>query len=207
MKIIQPKIKKEFEYEPEEHYTLLQSSYDLYFNKAHIEFDEDTTQMDTLYFNQCTFESIDFTKIHGLDLVFHGCDLSNCQFEDASLNRIQFKDGRMIGATFTDLTLKHVQFSNCQLKMSQFVNCQFDHVLFNDNQMSETYISFCKQKALEIKDCSLTSLEVVETSLNGVDLSSNEIEELVIQPTDLKGATVSEYQAYDILPLFGVKVT
>src|SRR5699024_5424204 len=162
MKIIQPKIKKEFEYEPEEHYTLLQSSYDLYFNKAHIEFDEDTTQMDTLYFNQCTFESIDFTKIHGLDLVFHGCDLSNCQF---------------------------------------------DHVLFNDNQMSETYISFCKQKALEIKDCSLTSLEVVETSLNGVDLSSNEIEELVIQPTDLKGATVSEYQAYDILPLFGVKVT
>ncbi|UTI87535.1 hypothetical protein NIT62_00475 [Mammaliicoccus sciuri] len=44
-------------------------------------------------------------------------------------------------------------------------------------------------------------------SLKDIDLSSNTIEQLVVQPNDLKGATVSEYQAYDILPLFGVNVT
>lgn len=91
--------------------------------------------------------------------------------------------------------------------MSQFQNCNLDHVLFNDNQMSETYLSFCTQKSVAIERCALESLEVVETSLKDIDLSSNTIEQLVVQPNDLKGATVSEYQAYDILPLFGVNVT
>lgn len=207
MKMIEPKLQKEFEFTEDQEYTLLQSSYDLYFNKTTIHFDDETSQIDTIYFNQCTFESVDFTKIHALDIVFKGCDLSNCVFNDASINRVQFLDCRMIGATFSDLKLKHVQFSNCQLKMSQFLNCNLDHVLFNDNQMAETYISFSKQKSIEIVRCSLDSLEVVETSLNNVDLSTNEIEQLIIQPTDLKGATVSEFQAYDILPLFGVSVT
>lgn len=207
MKIIEPKLKTAFQFTEDKSFTLLQSSYDLYFNKAVIHMDEETSQIDTVYFNQCTFESVDFTKLHALDVVFKGCDLSNCTFNDASLNRVQFIDCRMMGATFTDLKLKHVQFSNCQLKMSQFLNCKFDHVRFNDNQMAETYISFCSQKSVELVRCSLESLEVVETSLNNIDLSTNEIGQLIIQPSDLKGATVSEYQAYDILPLFGVSVT
>ncbi|UTI87534.1 pentapeptide repeat-containing protein [Mammaliicoccus sciuri] len=163
MKIIEPKLHNDFEYEEEKDVILYQSSYDLYFDKALIQLDEETSQIDTMYFNQCTFESVDFTKIHGLDIIFKGCDLSNCIFSEVSLNRVHFKDCRMIGANFTGIKLKHVQFSNCQLKMSQFQNCNLDHVLFNDNQMSETYLSFCTQKSVAIERCALESLEVVET--------------------------------------------
>lgn len=56
------------------------------------------------------------------------------------------------------------------------------------------------------KESDLTQAQFFKTSLKGVDLSDNLIEGIAISTDDIKGATISELQAIDLINLLGVKI-
>ena len=52
----------------------------------------------------------------------------------------------------------------------------------------------------------MTRAQIFDTSLKNVDLSDCNIEGIAVSLQDIKGATINQFQAIDLLYLIGVKV-
>ena len=61
-------------------------------------------------------------------------------------------------------------------------------------------------KNILFKESDLTRAQFLKTSLNGIDFSDSTIEGIIVSIQDIKGATVNQFQAIDLMNLLGVKV-
>ena len=52
----------------------------------------------------------------------------------------------------------------------------------------------------------MTQIQIFQTSLNGIDLSKCKIDGIAISIDDIKGATINQVQALDLIYLLGVKI-
>ena len=70
----------------------------------------------------------------------------------------------------------------------------------------ETRLFINKLDKILLQDNDLTNLEVIDTSLNNIDLSSNKITGIRIDLKDIKNASISINQMYDLINLLGVNI-
>lgn len=63
-----------------------------------------------------------------------------------------------------------------------------------------------KIKKLIFKNADLTQVQFLKTSLKGIDLSNSIISGIIIAIEDIRGATINELQALDLVGLIGVKI-
>lgn len=67
-------------------------------------------------------------------------------------------------------------------------------------------IFFDKLIKIESLIVDLTQAQFFKTSLRDIDLSNSLIDGIAISLEDIKGATISELQAVDLISLIGVKI-
>ena len=67
-------------------------------------------------------------------------------------------------------------------------------------------IFFNKLIKIESLIVDLTQAQFFKTSLRDIDLSNSLIDGIAISLEDIKGATISELQAVDLISLIGVKI-
>lgn len=67
-------------------------------------------------------------------------------------------------------------------------------------------IFFDKLSKIEGLIVDLTQAQFFKTSLRDIDLSNSLIDGIAISLEDIKGATISELQAVDLISLIGVKI-
>ena len=72
--------------------------------------------------------------------------------------------------------------------------------------MKETRLFLNKLDKVSFQNNNLTNLEVIDTSLNNIDLSSNKITGIRIDLKDIKNATISINQMYDLINLLDVNI-
>jgi uncharacterized protein YjbI with pentapeptide repeats len=77
---------------------------------------------------------------------------------------------------------------------------------FNHCDLSNMMLFASRQKDLTLNGCKLNRSEINATSLAGVDLSDCEMESLITQGENLRGAIISADQAPFLIPLFGIHV-
>lgn len=61
-------------------------------------------------------------------------------------------------------------------------------------------------KNVYFEESDLTQAQFFKTSLNNIDLSNSNIEKISVSLTDIKGATINQFQSIDLLYLLGVKI-
>ena len=92
--------------------------------------------------------------------------------------------------------MNYFTISDCAVENTEFINCNLiSSRLFN-----------LKLKNTEFKESVMRDFEVINTSLKGIDLSTDEISNLLVNIGDIAGIKVNMSQAIDLLKLLEIEV-
>lgn len=169
----------------------------------------DLSEISYAEFNGCLFENCNFinegVNIHFYHCKFNHCDLCNIILNKTKLYIVEIFECKLIGATFNESIFESLIINESTLKMAGFFYHKFKEVDINKSLLEESLFDSCTLIKFEITNSNLTGIDINKTKLN-IDLSSNNIEGIKISNEDIKGATISYEQSYDLIRLLGVKL-
>lgn len=170
-------------------------------------FSKNTLRISDVIFDNCIFDQADFSNSEWLDCELKRCDFSNNHFENSVFYRTKIKHCNLVGADFSnnlwkDTTISesradYINFSGskltkCRIENSSLIEAYFQEVVFNGG--------------LNTNDCDFNKSNFWNSKLKKVNLANSNFEVLDVNPTDLKGLIINQYQAVKIVQLFGVTV-
>jgi uncharacterized protein YjbI with pentapeptide repeats len=166
-----------------------------------------TIRVSDAVFNHCQFEQDHFGGSEWLDCTFNDISFANCRFEGSTFYRDQFKGCQLIGAEFIENNWKKCTISDSRVDYANFSSSKMAHCRFGDSSFKEVYFRYLKLVGgLQTSGCEFEGASFVATKLAGVDLSESEFGYLEVNPDDLKGLTINQFQAASLVGLLGVKV-
>lgn len=162
----------------------------IYTNKSHIpEAQLQKKQpkiMEQEYFENKTFEKIDFTLNPPVKGEYEYCRFLDCDFSNADLNALKFVDCVFEGCNLSMAKLgmtafRNVKFSNCKLLGLHFENCNplGLSVSFENCNLSLSSFYRTRLKKMIFKNLKLHDVDFTESDLSGS----------VFEDCDLTGAT------------------
>ena len=162
-------------------------------------------------FDYCKFYKISILnskmeKATFKDVIFNNCNFSNTSFMNSAFIRCEFNNCKLEGANLADSILHNVAFIGTNAKYINLSLASIEKVLFEETTLRHCYFQENKLKNVYFKKVDLSQAQFFKTSLKDVDLSNSNIEEIVISIEDIKGATIDQMQALDLLYLLGVKI-
>ena len=102
--------------------------------------------------------------------------------------------------------LHNVAFIGTNAKYINLSLASLEKVIFEDTVLRNSYFQENKLKNVYFKKADLSQAQFFKTSLKDIDISDANIEEIAISIEDIKGATIDQMQALDLLYLIGVKI-
>lgn len=147
------------------------------------------------------FENVVFNNVK-----FINTDLSNTTFTNCGLHNCHFIDCKLIGTSFNDSTIKNTNYTNIIGKYLGFSYCRITDVNMKESNLTEARFLELTLNRFTVEETNLTKTEWNMVSLYGMDLSTCEIENILIDPKYVKGATLSYEQIIHLAPLLGIKI-
>lgn len=159
-------------------------------------------------FEGCRFSATRFARADLADVVFKGCDVSNCDFSSASWVRCQMECGKAMGANFSGGGLWHTLFLHTNLRYANLDDLRLESVAFDNCDLSEAYLTQGQNKGLAFFECRLFRTSFFKTKLAGVDLTTCELEAITVSDdySELRGLKVTPFQAADLARMLGVVI-
>ncbi len=166
------------------------------------------TMVQDAVFNHCEFEQDDFDGVDWTDVKFINCSLPNKTFHRGYFVDCEFTGSLMTGTDFSVGTkLLKTKFANCKLLYSNFSETKIEQSKFIDCDLIESSFQDVKVvKGLKFDNCVIDGIDFLDTNLKGVDLSTATFNDLVVDPTRLKGLKINAYQASLLITMFGVEI-
>ncbi|MFI3330156.1 MAG: hypothetical protein R3Y05_06715 [bacterium] len=193
-------------------HTYLEESINVFDKNLDIHYKNQTFDLSKIYyyeFNGCLFENCTFIN-EGVNLQFIHCKFINCDLCNITINKTRFYinemyECKLMGATFNESIFDNIIINESNFKMSGFFYHKFKEVEIDKSILEESFLESCTLIKFEISNSNLFKIDVNKTKFN-IDLSSNNIENIKISMEDIKGATISFEQSYDLIKLLGVKL-
>ncbi|WP_054655820.1 pentapeptide repeat-containing protein [Lentilactobacillus kisonensis] len=158
-------------------------------------------------FHQCQFEQDNFGGSEWLDCRFVNVSFANKRFEGSTFYRDQFESCQLIGTEFQENNWKDCVISGSQVDYANFSSSKINRCRFDDASFKEVYFRYLKLVGgLKTSGCNFEGASFVGTKLKGVDLSQSEFGYLEVNPDDLKGLIINQFQAASLIGLLGVKI-
>lgn len=161
--------------------------------------------------NQCVIENMTLSQTHFdncyfIDVLFKNCDLSNAHFNKSLLRRVSFSHCKIMGSDFVEDMMELVHFENVLGHYANFSSLHNKGLSFLSCDLSNGYFTSCEMKKTTFEDTKLLACEFLGSPLRDIDLSSDVITGIRINPQDIAGATIDEWQAIDIVGLLRIKI-
>lgn len=158
-------------------------------------------------FERCAFLENDVSAFEFVDCAFRGCDFSGARLDGATILRAAFQDCRAVGAYFPDAVIRHATFDNCRMNMANFGMAKLTGVAMRGCDLSGASFGYAKLQDVRWERCRLTGAELFQVKLAGMNLSTDEIDGIVLgDRSELEGAIVSAGQAMALAALLGVTI-
>ena len=159
-------------------------------------------------FENCRFIGCSFHKASFTDVLFNSCDLSNANLSNSYMSRCAFEEVKAVGANFLESFFRNVSIEKSIFKYATLHGVKADTLNIVASDFDESFFSDCKLKAAAFDEVSLMRTEFFRTPLKGIDLSSCNIEQLLVssEKTELKGVIVNTAQAVEFAKLLGIRV-
>lgn len=158
-------------------------------------------QFDGVRLSGCRFDRSDF-----VDVVFSGCGLSGAELSGCSFLRCRFENCKGVGTAFVHSPMRHVAFEGGPFRMANFSETTFKTVRFSGCDLTESVFLQCIPQGLAFDSCKLININFCRTRLAGLDLSSNQLEGILVAGDELRDAVVSPLQAVELARLLGIKI-
>lgn len=152
-------------------------------------------------FLECTFDNVVFNHV-----VFSHVDLSNVNFTNCGLHHCQFIDCKMVGLSFVDSVLKSTTLQNIVGKYMGISYSKMEDCSILDSDLTEARIFDVKHTKFILENVNLKGTEFNMVSLSGVDLSTCNLENILMDAKYLRGAILGFNQMVELAPILGIKL-
>jgi uncharacterized protein YjbI with pentapeptide repeats len=134
-----------------------------------------------------------------VDCRLDGADLANLRAEDLSLVRCSLRDARLTGAQLPGSRLRGVRLEAVQASLTSWRGATFQHVVLRGCDLTEADLTGAALTDVLLEDCDLTGAQLSKVRCERVHLRGCRLGG--IGGVDgLRGASVSEADAYGLLP-------
>ena len=115
---------------------------------------------------------------------------------------------KLLGSDLSAARLRSVRFTECPMRMVNLSACKINQVVFSDCQLTEAGLqSLAEIKNLTLNNCDLTRAELLNTKLFGLDLTTCQLDGILLQGApELRGAIVTASQALALSSLLGLRI-
>lgn len=162
--------------------------------------------VDSTSFTGCDFSRLSFEKIDFMDGLFRNDLFLNLDFSKGYFGRVAFAGSNLLGVKFVGAALFDVSFEDCNLSYANFSEADLRSVRFHHCRMDESFFEATRFKNVHFEKCSLLKSDFFKTPLKDIDLSSDDIAGLHIEPASLSGVIISSEQAVQLAPYFGLVI-
>ena len=167
--------------------------------------------LDTVTFNSCQFDNLDFSKgdvnkVDLVDVVFNNVDLSNKVFDERLISRVIFNNCKMTGISFIDTHLEDVQFINCKVNYSNFAGAKMKRIAISNSDFSETSFTSVKFNYVVLNEVNFTKAEFFKSPLRDIDFSNSKIDGASFDLFSVKGMIIDSFQFVNLANLLEVTI-
>jgi len=131
--------------------------------------------MSNLFFENKTFEKIDYSKDFLKIGEYYNCTFLNCNFQNSNLAEVNFTECK-----FRDCNISMAKIQNAVFAEAIFENCKLTGLSFND--CNQFIISF------SFKDCSLDLCSFYKLKIPKTKFKNCNLQETDFVSSDLKGS-------------------
>ncbi len=167
------------------------------------DFNSEEVEFEKCIFKDCKING-SFEKAVFHDVIFDGCDFSNCLFREGSFIRVEIKNSKFVGCDFTDSRIYHFSSNDTIYKYANFSHTNLEEVIFENCNLSNSSFSECKIKHIYFENSELTQAQLFRTKLKSIDLSTCDINGIITSIEDIEGAIVNNFQAIELSKLMGI---
>lgn len=165
----------------------------------------------TLTVGGCVFDRVRLASLRMRGVRFHDvrferCDLSMADLRGTSFNRVEFVGCKLQGADMSESTMNHVSFADTSARYVNVAASRLRHVRFAGSDLRGGVLADMKTEAVEVSRCDFTEADFSHTRLAGFDLRDSTIDGIAVNLPDLRGVTVSTWQAAALIRILGVRV-
>jgi uncharacterized protein YjbI with pentapeptide repeats/formylglycine-generating enzyme required for sulfatase activity len=164
------------------------------------QWDEPPSKTSYVYFEFCTFSSVNFTASDLTRAKFKYCDFNGAKFYNSNISNASFDDSSLIDVDLQESILVGCSFRDCSLRKSDFRNAIFSRIDmakilagydYTENDLQSGYFRDLTKGFsdmwVHLKDANLS-----EANLQGTDLSRLKLEGVDFSNANLSSANLKE---------------
>jgi len=141
-----------------------------------------------------------------VDTVLQTIDASNTKFGQSRLERVQVEDSKFTGAHFENARLIDAVFADCRMDMISFRQAKSDRLAFERCNLRGADFRNAELAGAMFTRCDLSGADFSHADLAGADLRLSRLDDLIIEPGQLRGVIVSSDQALFLCGLLGLVI-
>jgi uncharacterized protein YjbI with pentapeptide repeats len=134
-----------------------------------------------------------------VDCRLDGADLANLHAEDVSLVRCSLRDSRLTGAQLPGSRLRGVRLEGAAASLTSWRGATLQHVVLRGCDLTEADLTGAVLTDVLLEDCDLTGAQLSKVRCERVHLRGCRLGGIG-GVEGLRGASVSEADAYELLP-------
>jgi len=181
-----------------------------YWEEEFIEYDD--KNLDSIYFDDCTFVKCDFTKSYFDDCKFTECTFINCDLSLSTLkncvfNDVTFENSKLLGISWSTCQEPFdVKFDSCNLSQNSFHLLDLRQMKFINSLIRDTGFEECNLERAHFDKCNLEQTVFISNNLQKANFETSK--NYLIDPkyNDIKKAQFSLPEALSFLSLLPIKI-
>ncbi len=181
-----------------------------YWEEEFIEYDD--KNLDSIYFDDCTFIKCDFSKSNIYNCKFTECTFINCDLSLASLinsvfNDVSFENSKLIGLSWSKCDEPFdVKFDSCNISQNSFHLMDLRQMKFINSLIKDTGFEECNLERALFDNCDLELSVFINNNLQKANFETSKNYLIDPKQNDIKNAQFSLPEALSFLSLLPIKV-
>lgn len=159
-------------------------------------------------FYKCKFMNCQFENTYFYKCQFINCDISNCFFTKTFFKECYIEECKAIGTEFPEAIIRNCHIKNSIFRYANLGLSKIDDTKIEASDFTEASMNEIVFKKIKLDTVILINVDFFKTKLKSIDLSSCDIEGILISDTfnELKGAKINAEQAANLISLLGIQV-
>jgi fluoroquinolone resistance protein len=181
-----------------------------YWEEEFIEYDD--KNLDSIYFDDCTFIKCDFSKaiFYGCkftECTFINCDLSLASLKSCTFNDVKFENCRLIGISWSSCQEPFdVTYKSCNLSQNSFHLLDLRQMKFVNSLIRDTGFEECNLERTLFETCDLELTSFIKNNLKKANFETSKNYLIDPKQNDIKDALFSLPEALSFLSLLPIKL-
>ncbi|MGB6328408.1 MAG: pentapeptide repeat-containing protein [Halarcobacter sp.] len=183
---------------------------DDYWEEEFIEYDD--KNLDSIYYDNCTFIRCDFSKsvfynCKFTECTFIDCDMSLCILKNSTFNDVIFKNSKLLGISWSSCAEPFdVKFDSCNISQNSFHLLDLRQMKFINSLIKDTGFEECNLENTIFDKCDLELTSFINNNLKKANFETSKNYLIDPKHNDIQKAQFSLPEALSFLSLLPIKI-